>query len=63
MSEDPATVAVVVTRARSAQLRFGATPDIDGDKGVYRIGVPAEGVAEDRTAAPTLDDFKKQLRA
>ncbi|MEU8470495.1 rifampin monooxygenase [Streptomyces sp. NPDC029006] len=63
VSEDPATIAAVVTRVRRTQLRFGATPDVDGNKGVYRIGVPAEGVAEDRTAAPTLDDFRKQLRA
>ncbi|MEU0254076.1 rifampin monooxygenase [Streptomyces sp. NPDC006184] len=63
VSEDPATVAAVVTRVRRTQLRFGAIPDVDGNKGVYRICVPAEGVAEDRTAAPTLDDFRKQLRA
>ncbi|MFF1401580.1 rifampin monooxygenase [Streptomyces sp. NPDC058294] len=63
VSEDPATVAAVITRVRGTQLRFGAIPDVDGNQGVYRICVPAEGVAEDRTAAPTLDDFRKQLRA
>ncbi|MGW9034391.1 FAD-dependent monooxygenase, partial [Streptomyces sp. NPDC055721] len=31
--------------------------------GVYRVVVPAEGVAEDRTAAPTLEEFKRRLRA
>jgi hypothetical protein len=29
---------------------------------VYRVVVPAEGVAEDRTVPPTLEEFKRQLR-
>ncbi|MCD7437348.1 rifampin monooxygenase [Streptomyces lincolnensis] len=62
-TEDPATIAAVVEEVRKTQLRFGAMPDVDGNAGVYRIVVPADGVAEDRTAAPTLDDFKRQLRA
>ncbi|MFF1905206.1 rifampin monooxygenase [Kitasatospora sp. NPDC058218] len=60
---DPATIAAVVEEVRRTQLRFGAVPDIDGNKGVYRIVVPADGAAEDRAAAPTLDDFREQLRA
>ncbi|MEV0535066.1 rifampin monooxygenase [Kitasatospora sp. NPDC050463] len=60
---DPATIAAVVEEVRRTQLRFGAVPDIDGNKGVYRIVVPADGVAEDRTTAPTIDDFRQQLRA
>lgn len=61
-TEDPATVAAVVEEVRRTQLRFGAIPDADGNKGVYRIVVPADGVAEDRTAPPTLEEFKQQLR-
>ncbi|WP_405844633.1 rifampin monooxygenase [Streptomyces platensis] len=63
VAEDPATIAAVVEEVRKTQLRFGAVPDVDGKKGVYRIIVPADGVAEDRTAQPTLEEFKQQLRA
>ncbi|MEV5006379.1 rifampin monooxygenase [Streptomyces sp. NPDC056159] len=63
VTEDPATVAAVVAEVRRTQLRFGAIPDVDGHAGLYRIGVPADGVAEDRAAAPTLEEFKKRLRA
>ncbi|MGP3921381.1 rifampin monooxygenase [Nonomuraea sp. 10N515B] len=59
LTEDPATVAAVVAEVRKTQLRFGAMPLEDG---VYRVGVPAEGVAEDRTVPPTLEEFKQQLR-
>ncbi|WP_435603660.1 rifampin monooxygenase [Streptomyces sp. bgisy130] len=62
-AEDPATIAAVVEEVRKTQLRFGAVPDVDGKVGVYRIIVPADGVAEDRTAAPTLEEFRRQLRA
>ncbi|HZF91600.1 rifampin monooxygenase [Streptomyces sp.] len=63
VTEDAATIAAVVAEVRETQLRFGAVPDVDGNKGVYRIVVPAEGVSEDRAAVPTLEDFKWQLRA
>ncbi|MCM2412640.1 FAD-dependent monooxygenase [Streptomyces sp. RKAG290] len=63
VTEDPATIAAVVDEVRRTQLRFGALPDVDGQKGVYRIVVPADGVAEDRATAPDLDEFKRQLRA
>jgi 2-polyprenyl-6-methoxyphenol hydroxylase-like FAD-dependent oxidoreductase len=53
-------VAHTVAEVRKTQLRFGAGPLGDG---VYRVVVPAEGVAEDRAAPPTLDEFKRQLRA
>ncbi|MEU6040469.1 rifampin monooxygenase [Actinomadura sp. NPDC047616] len=59
VTEDPATVAAVVAEVRKTQLRFGAMPL---GNGVYRVGVPAEGVAEDRTVPPTLEEFKQQLR-
>ncbi|MGY5128367.1 rifampin monooxygenase [Streptomyces nigrescens] len=61
VTEDPATIAAVVKEVNKTQLRFGVTtPDEDG---VCRIIVPADGVAEDRAAEPTLDEFKQQLRA
>jgi 2-polyprenyl-6-methoxyphenol hydroxylase-like FAD-dependent oxidoreductase len=60
VTEDPAAIAAAVAEVRKTQLRFGAAPVGDG---AYRIVVPAEGVAEDRTAPPTLEEFKKQLRA
>ncbi|MEV8553723.1 rifampin monooxygenase [Streptomyces glaucescens] len=63
VTEDAATIAAAVEEVRKTQLRFGAIPDVDGNKGVYRIVVPAEGVSGDRTAPPTLDDFRRQLRA
>ncbi|MDQ3600814.1 MAG: rifampin monooxygenase, partial [Actinomycetota bacterium] len=53
------TLAAVVAEVRKTQLRFGAGPF--GDR-VYRVVVPAEGVAEDRTVPPTLEEFKQQLR-
>ncbi|BDH04726.1 rifampin monooxygenase [Streptomyces seoulensis] len=61
-TEDPATIAAVVEEVRRTQLRFGLSPDVDGQKGVYRVIVPADGVSEDR-AAPTLAEFSAQLRA
>ena len=60
MTEDQATVAAVVEEVRRTQLRFGTIPNGDG---TYRVIVPADGVAEDRATAPTLEEFKQQLRA
>ena len=54
------TVAAVVAEVRTTQKRFGLGPVGDG---VYRVLVPAHGVAEDRSAPPTLEEFKRQLRA
>ncbi len=31
--------------------------------GIYRVVVPAEGVAADRSISPTLEEFRRQLRA
>ncbi|MEU4775055.1 rifampin monooxygenase [Micromonospora sp. NPDC023644] len=59
VTEDPETVAAVVAEVRKTQLRFGVGPLGDG---VYRVVVPAEGVAEDRTVPPTIEDFRRQLR-
>ncbi|HWL99310.1 MAG TPA: rifampin monooxygenase [Nocardioidaceae bacterium] len=60
VTEDPETVAAVVAEVRKTHLRFGL--GLLGD-GVYRVIVPAEGVTEDRTVPPTLEEFKQQLRA
>lgn len=60
LTEDPTTIAAVGEEVRKTQLRFGAMPIGDG---VYRVVVPADGVAEDRATAPTLAEFTKQLRA
>ncbi|MEU3920633.1 rifampin monooxygenase [Streptomyces sp. NPDC029004] len=56
----PETVAAVVAEVRKTQLRFGVGPF---GEGVYRVVVPAEGVAEDRSVPPTLEEVKQQLRA
>jgi len=55
----PERLAAVVAEVRKTQLRFGAVPLGDG---VYRVVVPAEGVAEDRAVPPTLGEFKQRLR-
>ncbi|MGK8503390.1 rifampin monooxygenase [Nocardia asiatica] len=60
LTEDPAKVAAVVEEVHKTQKRFGAQPLADG---TYRVVVPADGVAEDRASAPTLAEFKQQLRA
>ncbi|KPI10068.1 rifampin monooxygenase [Streptomyces mirabilis] len=60
MTEDQATVAAVVEEVRKTQLRFGTIPNGDG---TYRVIVPAEGVSEDRTTAPTIEEFQQRLRA
>ena len=60
LTADPETVATVMAEVRRTQLRFGAGPIGDG---VYRIVVPADGVAEDRSVPPTLEEVRQQLRA
>ena len=62
LADPPEAVAAVVGEVRRTQKRFGAAPMADGEDGVYRVIVPAEGVAEDRAAPPTLDELKQQLR-
>ncbi|MGW1989236.1 rifampin monooxygenase [Embleya sp. NPDC001921] len=63
VTEDPATIAAVVAEVHKTQLRFGLMPLQDENEGLYRIVVPADGVAEDRSTAPTLEEFKQRLRA
>ncbi|WP_251096705.1 rifampin monooxygenase [Streptomyces sp. Caat 7-52] len=60
LTEDPAVVAAAVEEVRKTRLRFGASPLGNGR---YRLVVPADGVAEDRAVAPTLEEFKRRLRA
>jgi rifampicin monooxygenase len=50
----------VVAEVRKTHRGFGVGPTGDG---VYRVVVPAEGVARDPTVPPTLEEVKQQLRA
>ncbi|MEV0243125.1 rifampin monooxygenase [Streptomyces sp. NPDC050674] len=59
LTAPPEELAAVMAEVRKTHFRFGAMPVRDG---VYRVLVPAEGVAADRTVAPTLEEFKQQLR-
>ena len=60
LTASPETIDAVNTEARKTQRRFGAMPL---GNGVYRVVVPAEGVAEDRSVPPTLEEFKQQMKA
>ncbi|MEV0522952.1 rifampin monooxygenase [Streptomyces sp. NPDC050439] len=60
VTADQATIDAATAEVHKTQLRFGLSR---GENGVYRVVVPADGVTEDRSAEPTLDDFKQQLRA
>ncbi len=61
LTASPETVAAVTAEVRKTQKRFGVGPAGDG---LYRVVVPADGVNEDRAAAPpTLEDIRRQLRA
>ncbi|MFP5022417.1 rifampin monooxygenase [Pseudonocardia phyllosphaerae] len=51
----------VVTRVRRTQVRFGLGP-MGGD-GLYRVVVPADGLSDDRSVPPTLEEFRAQLVA
>jgi rifampicin monooxygenase len=59
LTAPPQTLNAVVAEVHKTQKRFGATPF---GEGVYRVVVPAEGMAEDRTVPPTLDELKQQVR-
>ncbi|WP_407563963.1 rifampin monooxygenase [Streptomyces sp. 184] len=60
LTASPETVAAVMAEVRRTQLRFGLMPLQDG---LYRVGVPAAGVAGDRSVPPAFDEFTAQLRA
>jgi 2-polyprenyl-6-methoxyphenol hydroxylase-like FAD-dependent oxidoreductase len=55
----PETLMAVVTEVHKTHKGFGAVPLGDG---VYRLGAPADGVAEDPMVPPTLDELKQQVR-
>jgi 2-polyprenyl-6-methoxyphenol hydroxylase-like FAD-dependent oxidoreductase len=59
LTAPPEELAAVTAEVRRTEFRFGAMPTGDG---LYRVIVPAEGVAEDRSAAPSLEEFRQQLR-
>ncbi|CAM5563758.1 Monooxygenase OS=Streptomyces tendae OX=1932 GN=GUR47_23705 PE=4 SV=1 [Streptomyces tendae] len=56
---DQETVAARVSEVRRTQKRFGLGPVGDG---MYRVVVPAAGLAEDRSVAPALEEFRQALR-
>ncbi|MFC5183495.1 rifampin monooxygenase [Actinomadura harenae] len=60
VTEDPAAILAIVTEVRKTERFFGTMPLEDG---LHRVMVPAEGVTEDRAAPPTLEEFKRRLRA
>ena len=53
------TMAAVTATVRETEKRFGIGPMGD----TFRVVVPADGVAEDRAEPPTLEEFRRQLRA
>ncbi|MFD5572805.1 rifampin monooxygenase [Streptomyces cadmiisoli] len=60
LTAPPETLAAVVAEVRKTQLRFGVMPL---GNGLHRFVVPAEGVADDRSVPPTLEEVRQQLRA
>jgi 2-polyprenyl-6-methoxyphenol hydroxylase-like FAD-dependent oxidoreductase len=56
----PETLAAVAAEVPITHLRFGPAPHAEG---VYGFVVRAVGVAEDRAAPPTLEEFTQRLRA
>ncbi|GAA3222321.1 rifampin monooxygenase [Pseudonocardia petroleophila] len=56
----PETVAAVVTEVRRTRRWFGVGPVGDG---LYRVVVPAEAPAADRTVPPTIEEVRERLRA
>jgi rifampicin monooxygenase len=55
----PAELAAVVAEIRKTQKGFGVGPSTGG---LYRVVVPAEGIAEDRSVPPTLAEVRQRLR-
>ncbi|MCK1797895.1 FAD-dependent monooxygenase [Streptomyces sp. XM4193] len=60
LTATPQELEAVTAEVRKTERRFGGMPLADGS---YRFLVPAEGVAEDRSVPPTLEEFQRQLRA
>src|SRR5215217_5111113 len=59
LTAPPEEVAAVVTEVRQTQKGFGVGPS---GEGLYRFVVPAEGVTEDRSLLPTLEEIKQRLQ-
>jgi rifampicin monooxygenase len=55
----PEEVAAVVTEIRKTQKGFGVGPS---GEGLYRVVVPAEGVTEDRSVLPTIEEIRQRLQ-
>jgi 2-polyprenyl-6-methoxyphenol hydroxylase-like FAD-dependent oxidoreductase len=55
----PGELAAVVTEVRKTQKGFGVGPS---GEGLYRVVVPAEGLTEDRSVLPTLEEIKQRLQ-
>jgi rifampicin monooxygenase len=53
------TLMAAVAEVRRTEVRFGA---MAFGEGVYRIVVPADGVAEDGTVPPTIEQLARRLR-
>jgi flavin-dependent dehydrogenase len=60
VTASPDVITEVMTEVRKTEKRFGVGPS--GKPGVFRAVVPAEGVVEDHSVPPTLEEFKQQLR-
>ncbi|MEV6217500.1 rifampin monooxygenase [Nocardia sp. NPDC051833] len=60
LTASPETLAAVNAEVRKTQLRFGAMPL---GAGMYRVVVPAAGVAADRTVPPSFEELREQLVA
>ena len=56
----PEELDAIVDEVRKTQKGFGVGP---AGNGLYGVVVPAEGVTEDRTVPPALEEVKRQLRA
>ena len=60
VTASPDDITEVMTEVRKTEKRFGLGPS--GRPGVFRVVVPAQGVVDDRTVPPTLEEFRQQLR-
>jgi rifampicin monooxygenase len=56
----PETLTAVVAEVHKTHRGFGA---VDLGDGVYRVVAPADGVAEDRTVPPTIEELRQRVRA
>lgn len=60
LTAPPETLAAVVAEVRTTHKDFGAVPL---GEGLYRVVVPARGVAGDRRSRPTVTELQQQLLA